>query len=133
MRPLSRFSFIICIILLLALPLSLSGAEKKKKVEQQFSSLSFLVVRDSSGRPVKNAEVVVHWLKKDGSQSSDGFELKTDGDGRASIDDIPYGKFRLQVLAPNFQTYGDDIEVNQEKQEFVVRMKPPAGQVSIYK
>jgi hypothetical protein len=76
---------------------------------------------------------VIHSLRKDGSQDSDGFQLKTDNDGRAHIGDIPYGKVRLQVLAHSLQTYGDDIEVKQPQQEIVVRLKPPAEQVSIYK
>jgi uncharacterized GH25 family protein len=129
----SRFAFIAVVILAL-IPLTLSAGEKKKKAaEEHYASLSFTVVRESSGRPIKNAEVVVHWLKKDGSQSNEGFELKTDTDGHANIDNIPYGKFRLQVLVHGFQTYGDDVEINQDKQEFVIRMKPPADQVSIYK
>ena len=64
---------------------------------------------------------------------NEGFQLKTDTDGRASIDDIPYGRVRVQVLAHGLQTYGDDIEVKQPKQEIVIRLKPPAEQVSIYK
>ena len=75
---------------------------------------------------------MIHSLRKDGNQGTEGFQLKTDTDGRASIDDIPYGKLRLQVLAHGLQTYGDDIEVNEAKQEFVIRLKPPAEQVTIY-
>jgi len=120
------------VALLLILPLCLSAREKKQKPPEQFSSLSFVVLRDTNGKPIKNASVVIHSLRKDGTQDTEGFQLKTDTDGRASIDDIPYGKLRLQVLAHGLQTYGDDIEVNAEKQEFVIRLKPPAEQVSIY-
>jgi hypothetical protein len=116
----------------LVLSLCLSAASKKKKAPEQFSTLGFVVLKDSNGKPIKNASVVLHFLGKDGSQGTEGFQLKTDTDGHASIDDIPYGKMRLQVLAPGLQTYGDDIEVNAGKQEFVIRLKPPAGQVSIY-
>ena len=118
--------------LLLILPLCLSAGEKKPKPPEQFSSLSFVVLRDTTGKPIKNASVVIHSLRKDGNQDTEGFQLKTDTDGRASIDDIPYGKLRLQVLAHGLQTYGDDIEVNEAKQEFVIRLKPPAEQITIY-
>ena len=128
MRKILKLTF----ALLLILPLCLSAAEKKKKAPEQFCSLSFVVLRDTSGKPIKNASVVIHSLRKDGTQDTEGFQLKTDTDGRASIDDIPYGKLRLQVLAHGLQTYGDDIEVNAAKQEFVIRLKPPAAQVSIY-
>jgi hypothetical protein len=125
-----RFAGIIT--LLLIVPLCLSAGEKKKKLPEQFCALSFVVLKDSNGKPVKNASVVIHSLRKDGSQDSDGFQLKTDADGKASIDDIPFGKLRLQVLAPKLQTYGDDVDVNQAKQEIVIRLKPPADQISIY-
>lgn len=125
-----RFAGIIT--LLLIVPLCLSAGEKKKKPQEQFSALSFVVLKDSNSKPIKNASVVIHSLRKDGSQDSDGFQLKTDVDGKASIGDIPYGKLRLQVLAHSFQTYGDDIEVHEANQEIVIRLKPPADQVSIY-
>jgi hypothetical protein len=111
----------------------LSAGEKKNNPPEQFGSLSFVVLKDSDGKPIKNASVVIHSLRKDGSQSNEGFQLKTDTGGRASIDDIPYGKLRLQVLVHGLQTYGDDIEVNAAKQEFVIRLKPPAEQVSVDK
>lgn len=125
-----RFAGIIT--LLVIVPLCLSAGEKKKKAPEQFCALSFVVLKDSSGKPIKNASVVIHSLRKDGSQDSDGFQLKTDAEGKASIDDIPFGKLRLQVLAPKLQTYGDDVDVNQVKQEIVIRLKPPADQISIY-
>ncbi len=127
-----RKTLLLTFALLLILPLCLSAGEKKPKPPEQFCSLSFLVLRDTTGTPIKNASVVIHSLRKDGTQGPEGFELKTSTDGRASIDDIPYGKLRLQVLAHGLQTYGDDIEVKEEKQEFVIRLKPPAEQVTIY-
>jgi 5-hydroxyisourate hydrolase-like protein (transthyretin family) len=118
--------------LLLLLLVCLSSAEKKKKAPEQFSNLSFVVLKDANGKPVKNASVVVHSVNANGEQEKDGFQLKTDTDGRAGIDDISYGKLRLQVIAHGLQTYGDDVDVNQAQQEFVIRLKPPAAQVSIY-
>jgi 5-hydroxyisourate hydrolase-like protein (transthyretin family) len=117
---------------LLMVPLCLSAGNKKKAPEQ-FGELSFVVLRDSDGEPVKNASVVIHFLRNDGKEENDGLQLKTDADGRAWIDGIPYGNLRLQVIAHKLQTYGDDIAVNQAKEEFVIRLKPPADQLSIYK
>src|ERR1019366_2198808 len=97
---------------------------KKKKAPEPFSSLTFVVLRESDGRPVKNASVVLHLLRQDGSQEREGLQLKTNADGRASIEDIPYGKLRLQVVAHRLQTYGDDVEVNQAKQELVIPHAP---------
>ncbi len=132
MRKSPKSQFAVLLTLLLIVPLCLSAAEKKQKPREQFCALSFVVIKDTNGKPIKNASVVVHSLRKDGSQDRDGFQLKTDNDGKAHIDDIPFGKLRLQVLAPHMQTYGDDVEIKEVQQEFVIRLKPPAEQVSIY-
>lgn len=91
------------------------------------------MLRDSDGKPIKYASVVIHTLSKNGGKESEGFQLKTDTEGRAFIEGIPYGNLRVQAVVHSLQTYGEDIEVNQPKQEIVIRLKPPAGQVSVDK
>jgi len=124
-----RFAVVVSLLLI---PLGLAAGENKKAPEP-VSSLSFVVLKDSDGTPIKNASVVIHSLDKDGRQEREGFQLKTDSDGKAFIDGIPYGSLRVQAVVRGLQTYGDDIEVNQPQQEIVIRLKPPAGQLSIYK
>lgn len=119
--------------LLLIVPLCLSAGEKKQKPPEHFCRLSFVVLKDTNGKPIKNASVIVHFLDKHGEQGSEGFQLKTDTDGRTFIDDIPYGRMRVQAVAHSLRTYGEDIDVNQPEQEIVIRLKPPAEQLSIYK
>jgi hypothetical protein len=96
------------------------------------SSLRFVVVRDTDGKPVRNAEVVLHPVKRKGKQAQGEMELKTDPEGKAKVDGIPYGPLRVQVLAPHFQTFGEDYEVNKPEMEFTVKLKHPGGQYSIY-
>jgi hypothetical protein len=91
-----------------------------------------VVVRDESGKPIRNAAVVLHPVDDDGKQDRGGFELKTDPEGKASYDGVPYGKLRIQVLSPGFQTFGNDYDVNQPNMEITVKMKRPAKQYSIY-
>jgi hypothetical protein len=133
MRKRLKLPFAVLVSLLLIVPLCLSAVDKKNAPPQQFCSLNFVVLRDTDGKPIKNASVVIHFLAKDGHQEREGFQLKTDTDGRTFIDDIPYGRMRVQVIAHSLQTYGDDIDLNQPKQELVIRLKPPAEQISIYK
>jgi hypothetical protein len=94
--------------------------------------LKFVVLRDYNGKPVRNAGVVMHPVNKSGKQSRGGLELKTDAEGKASFDGVPYGKLRVQVLAPGFQTFGQDYEVNQPEMEITVKLKRPQQQYSIY-
>jgi hypothetical protein len=95
------------------------------------ASLRFVVVRDYSGKPVKNAAVVLHPVSK-GKQSRGGIELKTNTEGRTAFEGVPYGPLRVQVLMPGFQTFGEDYEINKPDMEITVRLKRPQGQYSIY-
>jgi hypothetical protein len=61
-------------------------------------------------------------------------ELKTNEDGKMMIDVLPIGStVRLQVIAPGFQTYGEDYKIEKADMAVEVRMKRPGEQYSIYK
>jgi hypothetical protein len=100
---------------------------------KQQASLKFVVLKAHNGKPVRNASVVLHLVDKKGKQAKGGYEFKTDAEGKASFDGAPYGKLRVQVLTPGFQTFGEDFEINQPEQEFVIKLKKPQEQVTIYK
>jgi hypothetical protein len=100
--------------------------------EDPTSKVSFLIVRDSNGKPIRAASVVLHPVTRKGKQQRGGFELKTDNDGKTEFEGVPYGKMRIQVLAPGFQTYGDDYDINKPEMDVVVKLKRPADQYSVY-
>ncbi len=108
------------------------GLGRAQDHEGPMSALRFVVVRDSDGKPVRNAEVVLHPVKRKGKQAKGEMELKTDAEGRTNIEGIPYGPLRVQVLAPHFQTFGEDFEINKAEMEITVKLKRPGGQYSIY-
>ena len=88
-----------------------------------------MVIRDYNGKPIRNASVVMHPVEKNGKQSRGGLQLKTDPDGKASFDGVPYGKLRVQVLATGFQTFGEDYAIDKPAMEITVKMKRPAGAI----
>ena len=107
-------------------------ASDKKSADQPAANLHFTVVRDANNKPVRAASVVLHSVNKDGTQAKGGMQLKTDGDGVAGIDGIPYGPLRIQVLAPGFQTFGDDYQIDKPEMEMEIRLKRPDDQLSAY-
>lgn len=116
-----------------ALVLGLVGwAVPQDDDEGPMSDLSFVVVKDYNGKPVRNAAVVLHPVGKKGKQSKGGLELKTDNDGKTNIDGIPYGPLRVQVLAPGFQTFGEDYQIDKPAVEITVKLKRPGAQYSAY-
>jgi Carboxypeptidase regulatory-like domain len=119
-------------VVAITLGVGFAGVAWAQDDEGPMSNLRFVVVRDSDGKPVKNAQVVLHPVKRKGKQGQGEMELKTDADGKASVDGVPYGALRVQVLAPRFQTFGEDYEVNKPSFEITVKLKHPSGQYSVY-
>jgi hypothetical protein len=95
-------------------------------------NITFTVTRDYNGKPVRNASIVLHPVDKNGKQKANGVELKADNEGKASFPGLPYGKVRVQVLAPGLQTFGEDYVINEKTKDIEVKLKKPQGQYSIY-
>jgi Carboxypeptidase regulatory-like domain len=125
-------SFSMATMVVIVLALGMVRWAQAQNDEGPMSALRFVVVRDSDGKPVRNAEVVLHPVKRKGKQAKGEMELKTDAEGRTNIDGIPYGPLRVQVLAPHFQTFGEDYEINKAEMEITVKLKRPGGQYSVY-
>src|ERR1700686_5349780 len=100
-------------VAVIVIGLGLVGLATAQDDEGPMSDLRFVVVRDYNGKPVRNAAVVLHPVNRKGKQTKGGLELKTDNEGRANIDGIPYGLLRIQVLAPGFQTFGGDYDIKK--------------------
>jgi hypothetical protein len=109
-----------------------SAFAKDKKPPAPTASLNFVVVKDDNGKPVRNAAVVLHPVNDQGQQEKGSLELKTDPDGKATYDGVPYGKLLIQVLAHGFQTFGQDYDVEQPNMQITIRLQRPSGQYSIY-
>ena len=101
--------------------------------DDQLSSTSFVVLKDESGKPVRDAAVVLHPVGKHGKQMKTGFELKTDAEGKTHFDGVPFGPLRVQVIAHGFQTYGGDFDINQTDQQITIRLKRPQDRVLDYR
>jgi hypothetical protein len=93
---------------LLMLALGAAAQRDRRAEEEPTAAISFLVLKDDNGKPVRNAAVIMHPVNSRGKQQRGGMELKTDSEGKSSFDGVPYGKLRVQVLAPGFQTFGED-------------------------
>jgi hypothetical protein len=127
--PRPMFALLISIQLVVPAVIAASGQNKHSS---QASSVKFFVLKDDNGKPVRNAAVILHPVKQSGKQDKGGFELKTDAEGKTESDGIPYGVLRVQVIAPGFQTFGNDYTINQEEQVVTIRLKRPTDQYTIY-
>jgi hypothetical protein len=94
-------------------------------------------VRDYKERPVERASVVVTFdegrsIAKFGKKKITRWELRTNQQGVARLPAIPRGKVRLQVIAKNYQTWGELVELNQEEQVVQVKLNAPQQQYSAH-
>jgi hypothetical protein len=107
------------------------GRGRKYKPPPETCKVIVTVVRSYNGKPVENASVVFHPLK-DGKDDGN-MELKTNEDGKVSLDLIPIGDtIRLQVIAQGFQTYGKEYQLPGDSREITVKLDRPQRQYSIY-
>lgn len=103
-----------------------------KDEDEPTANVTFLILKQDNGKPIRNAAVIMHSVNAHGKQSRGDLELKTDLEGKASFDGVPYGVLRVQVLASGFQTFGQDYDVKQSDLSVTVKLNRPESQYSIY-
>lgn len=116
----------------LILVLVLTSLAFAKKEEEKYSTLTINVTRESNGKPIRNASVILHFVNDKGRQSRSGMQVKTDPEGKTGFPAVPYGKVRVQVIAPGYQTYGSDEVLDQPDKTIDVKLKAPQPQYSVY-
>ena len=108
-----------------------SGRGRKYKAPPETSHIEILVVKGFNGKPIPNAAVIFHPVK-DGRDEGN-LEIKTDPDGKATIDVIPTGSaVTLQVIAPGFATHAEEFVLGDSSKSILVKMLRPQAQVSAY-
>ena len=108
-----------------------SGRGRKYVPPPPTSKITVTVTKAVNGKPVENAAVVFHPIKNGKDQG--GLELKTDENGKATLDVIPVGDMlQLQVIATGFQTFGNNYQITTDSKDIAVKLRHPARQYSIY-
>jgi hypothetical protein len=116
---------------LLAASLSL-GALPALAADQ---TLLHIHVTNKEGKPVGNASVIVRFVPDrliKIKRSKISWELRTSQEGMAKIPEIPQGKVQVQVIAKNYQTFGDTFEVKEDEKTLEIVLNPPQGQYSAH-
>ncbi|MFZ0594749.1 MAG: carboxypeptidase-like regulatory domain-containing protein [Bryobacteraceae bacterium] len=95
-------------------------------------------VKDPRGRPVERAAVILdfltahHQVFKLGKREAKHWELRTNLEGVAHFPPIPQGTIRVQVIAKDFQTFGENVDIDQGQKTLQVTLNPPQKQYSVY-
>ena len=110
--------FILCCLPLLAanttrLTVQVNAAESGKPVDR-----ASVVVNFRHGRNVNMKKILTNW------------ETKTDQQGHVTIPAIPQGEVTIQIIAQNYQTFGDVYQLDQPEQTVTIKLNRPQPQYS---
>jgi len=104
---------------------------RKYKAPPATTHIVVAVTKASNGKPVVNASVIFHPIK-DGKDEGN-LEIKSDPDGKATIDVIPTGSLvTVQVFADGFATFAQDYTLTDAEKDIQVKLQRPRAQLSTY-
>ncbi len=94
-------------------------------------------VTNLQDKPVERASVIVRFVEgrsvlKFGKKIRTNWEVRTNTKGIAKVPPIPQGKVLIQVIARNYQTFGEQYEVEEEEKTIHIRLNPPQPQYSVH-
>jgi hypothetical protein len=94
-------------------------------------------VKSNTGKPVDGASVIVKFVKghdyaKLGKKIRKEWELRTNQEGLAKIPPIPQGTILVQIIAKNYQTFGQNFDVDEEQKTLDITLNPPQPQYSAH-
>jgi Carboxypeptidase regulatory-like domain len=104
---------------------------RKYKAPPATSHIEVTVLKKFNGKPISNAAVIFD-STLDGKDEGN-LEVKTDPEGKATIDVIPTGStVRVQVIATGFATYAEEYVVTEPSRQISISMVHPQEQLSSY-
>lgn len=104
---------------------------RKYKAPPATSHIEVVVKKKFNGKPIVNAAVVFDSTLN--GKEEGNLEVKTDPEGKATIDVIPTGStVRVQVIATGFATYAEEYEVTEPSRQIEIAMIRPQAQISSY-
>ena len=118
------------LLLALVLPVSTAMADDLTRLQ--------IHVTNARGKPVDRASVIVKFvsgrsLKALGLKKTRlSWELKSSQEGMAKIPGIPKGKILIQIIAKNYQTFGDTFDVDEDERVVEIVLKDPQSQYSVH-
>ena len=77
-----------------------------------------VIVRFNEGIGVNLKKIMTSW------------ETKTNQDGKVTLPAMPQGKVQIQIIASNYQTFGDMFVTDKPEETIEIKLNPPQPQYS---
>jgi len=85
-----------------------------------------VVVREAdTGDPISQARLTLTFHQPGKLHRAESYSAKTSAQGRYRFTDIPQGTIRLLVTADHHQSYGKEIDLEEDNQVIEVKLKKP--------
>jgi hypothetical protein len=97
------------------------------------SRLTVQVTSVDTGKPIDRASVVVkfrHGLNVNMKKIVTNWESRTNQDGRITLPPMPHGEITVQVIAANYQTFGEVFQLTDKEQTISIKLNRPQAQYS---
>ena len=88
-------------------------------------SLTVVVIEAETGDPVSQARLTLTFKQQGRLHRSISYSAKTSAQGRYRFTNIPKGTVLLLVTADRHQSFGKEIEVEDDNQVIEVKLKKP--------
>jgi hypothetical protein len=95
--------------------------------------LTVQVTSVDTGKPIDRASVVVrfrHGINVNLKKMVTNWESRTNQDGKITLPPMPHGEITVQVIAANYQTYGDVFQLTDKEQTIAIKLNRPQAQYS---
>jgi hypothetical protein len=94
-------------------------------------------VKSPGGKPIESASVIVKFVKghsvvKLGKSIRKEWELRTNQEGSVKIPPIPQGQILIQIIAKDYQTFGQVFDIDEEEKTVEIALNPPQPQYSAH-
>ena len=91
----------------------------------QETSLTIVVKEADTGDPISQARLTLTFKQQGKLHRSISYSAKTNAQGRYRFTNIPKETIRLLVTADRHQSFGKEIEVEEDNQVIEVKLKKP--------
>ena len=96
-----------------------------------------IVVTNQRGTAVDNASVIVKFVQgrsatKLGAKIRKEWDMKSSQEGIVKVPAIPQGKILIQVIAKNYQTFGQTFDVEEDEKTIEIKLNPPQPQYTAH-
>lgn len=94
-------------------------------------------VKSKGGKPIEDASVIVKFVKghsiaKLGKSIRKEWEMRTNQEGSVKIPPIPQGQVLIQIIAKDYQTFGQIFDITEENKTVEISLNPPQPQYTAH-